>query len=325
MVILRDSEGIIKKAENAKVVIFGCGIEASATEAKGTVLLKNADELLNYNRSEEKKMEEVIEGIANTGVKVVICNGSISEMAMHFLDKFGLMVIKITSKFELRRLCGALGATAIVRLGPCTPEEMGECSLVEVVEVGGRKVTVFSQVQSEDTSVATIVIRASTENVLNDLERALDDGIHSVKAILKDPRLLPGAGAVELELCKQLKLYANETAGLDQYGIRKFAEALEVVPRTLAENSGGDPTSIMHALTAAHVGDGGVSMGFDIENNEPIDAVAADIYDVYSTKLNALRLATDAAVTILRVDQLVMSKPAGGPKPPSGGAGNMDD
>jgi len=129
MVILRDSEGIIKKAENAKVVIFGCGIEASATEAKGTVLLKNADELLNYNRSEEKKMEEVIEGIANTGVKVVICNGSISEMAMHFLDKFGLMVIKITSKFELRRLCGALGATAIVRLGPCTPEEMGECSL----------------------------------------------------------------------------------------------------------------------------------------------------------------------------------------------------
>ena len=196
---------------------------------------------------------------------------------------------------------------------------------VEVVEVGGRKVTVFSQVQSEDTSVATIVIRASTENVLNDLERALDDGIHSVKAILKDPRLLPGAGAVELELCKQLKLYANETAGLDQYGIRKFAEALEVVPRTLAENSGGDPTSIMHALTAAHVGDGGVSMGFDIENNEPIDAVAADIYDVYSTKLNALRLATDAAVTILRVDQLVMSKPAGGPKPPSGGAGNMDD
>eukprot|EP01036_Dinobryon_divergens_P039843 gene39843-52589_t len=128
MVVMRDAEGIIKRAENAKVVVFGCGIEASATEAKGTVLLKNAEELMNYNRSEEKKMEEIIEGIASTGVKVVICHGSISEMAMHFLDKFNLLVIKIVSKFDLRRVCGALGATAIVRLGPCTPEEMGECS-----------------------------------------------------------------------------------------------------------------------------------------------------------------------------------------------------
>lgn len=129
MVILRDTEGLIKKVEDAKVVVFGCGIEAAASEAKGTVLLKNAEDLLNYNKGEEKKMEELIESIASSGVKVVVCNGSITEMAMHFLDKFGLMVIKIQSKFELRRICGALGATAIVRLGPCTPEEMGECSL----------------------------------------------------------------------------------------------------------------------------------------------------------------------------------------------------
>jgi T-complex protein 1 subunit theta len=84
---------------------------------------------MNYNKSEEKKMEEIISSIAASGVKVVICNGSISEMAMHFLDKFSLMVLKIQSKFDLRRVCGALGATAVVRLGSCTPEEMGECSL----------------------------------------------------------------------------------------------------------------------------------------------------------------------------------------------------
>jgi T-complex protein 1 subunit theta len=128
MVILRDTEGIIKKAENAKVIVFGCGIEASSTEAKGTVLIKNADELMNYNKSEERKMEEIIESIAATGVKVVIANGSISEMAQHFLDKFNLLVVKIQSKFDLRRICGALGATPVVRLGPCTPEEMGFCS-----------------------------------------------------------------------------------------------------------------------------------------------------------------------------------------------------
>jgi T-complex protein 1 subunit theta len=129
MVILRDSEGTIKKVENAKIAVYACGFEASSTEAKGTILIKNAEELLNYNKSEEKKMEEIVEGIAGTGVKCVIVNGSISEMGQHFLDKYGLMVLKIQSKFELRRICGSIGATAAVRLGPLTPEEIGECSL----------------------------------------------------------------------------------------------------------------------------------------------------------------------------------------------------
>lgn len=318
MVILRDAEGLIKRAENAKVAVFGCGIEAAATEAKGTVLLKSAEELLNYNKSEERKMEEVIESIAATGAKVVIANGSISEMAQHFLDKFEIMVVKIQSKFDLRRICGAVRATAAVRLGPPTPEEIGECSLVEVREIGGRKVTVFNQVLDEDTTVATIAVRASTENVLNDVERALDDGIHSVKTLFHDGRLLAGAGAVELELARQLKAYAEEDKGLDQYAIRKFAEAFEVVPRTLAENSGADATSTIHALNTAHLAEGGKNIGFNVEDSVPFDAAAAHVYDLYATKFNALRLAVDAAITVLKVDQIVMAKPAGGPKPRSG-------
>lgn len=316
MVFVRDTEGQIKRAENAKIIVFGCGIEASSTEAKGTVLLKNADELLNYNKSEERKMEEIIESIAASGVKVVIANGSVSEMALHFCDKFNLMVIKCQSKFDLRRICGAVGATASVRLGPVTPEEMGECSLIEVREIGGRKVVVFNQVLDEDTSVATIMVRASTENVMNDVERALDDGIQSFKTLCVDGRLLAGAGAVELELTKRLKVFADEDKGLDQYAIRKFAEAFEVVPRTLSENSGCDPTALMHALHASHVsGENSANMGFDVEECVAIDAVKANIYDLYATKVNALRLAVDAAITVLRVDQIVMSKPAGGPKP----------
>lgn len=324
MVILRDAEGLIKKVEKGKCAVFGCGFEASSTEAKGTVLIKNAEELLNYNKSEERKMEEVVEAIASTGVNVVICNGSISEMAMHFLDKFSIMVVKIPSKFELRRICGALGATAIVRLGAPTPEEMGEVSLIEVREIAGRKLTVISQDLDEDTSVATIVIRASTENVLNDLERAIDDGVHAVKALCEDPRLLPGAGAVELELSKRLKAYADEVRGLDQYSLRKFADAFDIVPRTLCENSGNDPTALMHIMHQSHVPEGSANMGFNIETNEPQDAAAAGIYDIYVTKLNALRLAVDAAITVLRVDQIIMSKPAGGPKPRDA-TGGMDD
>jgi len=329
MVVLRDTEGTINRVENAKIAVYASGFEASATEAKGTVLIRSAEELLNYNKSEEKKLEEIVESIANTGVKVVIVNGSISEMGLHFLNKYNLMVLKIQSKYELRRICGAIGATAAVRLGPLTPEEIGECSLVEVREIGGRKVTVFNQILDEDTSVATIAVRASTENVLNDVERALDDGIHSVKTLLQDPRLLTGAGALELELSKQLKAFADEDKGLDQYAIRKFAEALDVVPRTLAENSGCDPTNIMHALHQSHQesvnGENAKFFGFNIETNEPFNAKDAKIYDLYATKVNALRLAVDAALTVLRVDQIVMSKPAGGPKPKSGPNDPDDD
>eukprot|EP00598_Pedospumella_elongata_P006026 CAMPEP_0184969086 /NCGR_PEP_ID=MMETSP1098-20130426/1951_1 /TAXON_ID=89044 /ORGANISM="Spumella elongata, Strain CCAP 955/1" /LENGTH=548 /DNA_ID=CAMNT_0027490821 /DNA_START=79 /DNA_END=1725 /DNA_ORIENTATION=+ len=318
MVILRDAEGQVKKAENAKVIVFGCGIEAATTEAKGTVLLKNAGELLNYNKSEERKMEEIIEGIAASGAKVVIANGSVSEMALHYLDKFGLMVIKIQSKFELRRICGALGATAVIRLAAPTPEEMGEVSCIEVKEIASRKVIILNQVHDEDTSVATIVIRAATENLINDVERALDDGIQSVKALCVDGRLLPGAGSVELELNKRLKAFADEDKTLDQYGIRKFAEAFDVVPRTLAENSGCDPTSMMHALHTSHEGPNTETIGFSLDEVGPADALKANVYDLYATKVNALRLAVDAAMTVLRVDQIVMSKPAGGPKPKKG-------
>jgi len=169
--------------------------------------------------------------------------------------------------------------------------------------------------------VATIVVRASTENVINDIERALDDGIHSVRTLMVDPRLLVGAGAVELELSRRLKEYADEVQGLDQYAIRKIAEAFDIDPRTLAENSGADPTATMYALHQSHIPScgGNASMGFDIEDSVPFNAEAAGIYDLFATKQNALRLAVDAAVTILRVDQIVMSKPAGGPKPKQGG------
>lgn len=198
---------------------------------------------------------------------------------------------------------------------------------IEVREIGGRKVTILNQQLDEDTSVATIIIRASTENVANDVERALDDGIHSVKALFTDNRLLPGAGAVELELSRRLKAFADEYKSLDQYAIRKFAEAFDVVPRTLAENSGADPTSTMHALHASHATGqpDAAHYGFNIEDNVPFNAVEAGIYDLYVTKLNALRLAVDAAITVLKVDQIVMSKPAGGPKPKSGPNDPDDD
>ncbi|CAM9486714.1 unnamed protein product [Phaeothamnion confervicola] len=343
MVVQRSAEGSVKRCADAKVTVFGCGIEASSTEAKGTVLIHSAEELMNYNKAssdigEEKLMEEIIKSVADSGATVVVSGGSVSDMAMHFLERHNIMVIKVPSKWELRRVCQATNATALVRLGPATPEEMGSCKLVEVREVGSRKVTVFEQPPTEgggegtDARVATVVLRASTDSLLNDIERAVDDGVHCARGLCRDPRFVPGAGATEIELARQVLAFADEQQGLDQYAIRKFAEALEVVPRILADTAGLNASAVLARLRAAHAA-GRADAGVDIEaggngggaveeegmgtggDNGGATGTGRTVWDLLSTKESALRLAVDAALTVLRVDQIIMSKPAGGPKP----------
>ncbi|KAL7522186.1 hypothetical protein ACHAWX_006875 [Stephanocyclus meneghinianus] len=316
-VALRGLETTLTSCENAKIAVYACGMEASATEAKGTVLMKNADDLKNYNKSEEKKMEEIIKSIADSGVNVVVSGGSVSEMAMHFIERYGMLCLKIGSKWELRRLCVATGSTAMVRLGAPTPDEMGWCDSVKQMEVGGKPVTVFRQKGEggKNSKLSTIVLRASTSSVLADLERAIDDGVHAARTACKDGRLVPGAGATEMEMSLRIAAFADTCPGLDQYAIRAFGKALEVVPRTLAENAGLDQGKVLAALGAAHAS-GKKLAGVDIDAMGKSDATGVEeetkVVDLFATKATAFRLAIDAALTVLRVDQIIMSKQAGG-------------
>ena len=313
MVVQRHPAGVVQRVENAKVAVFGTSVEASQTETKGTVMLSSADELLNYNKSEENLLDEQIRGIKESGVDVIIAGGAISQMALHFIDRYELLVVKVTSKWELRRLCRAMGATAVVRLGPVSADEMGHCDLVESRMIGGNKCTIFSN-DKEGSRVSTVVLRSSTTNQIDDLARAVDDGIATTKTLCKDARLLPGAGATEIELALRIAKLGESTPGLEQYAINKYAEAFEVIPRTLAENAGKDATSLVSSLYAAHK-KGQVNAGVDIdEGSHVLDAHESKIYDTFASKLHALRLASDAAITVLRVDQIIMSKQAGGPK-----------
>lgn len=261
-------------------------------------------------------MDEIIKSIADTGTKVVISGGTVSEMAMHFIDRYGMMCVKITSKWELRRLCTATGSTALVRLGPATADELGFCDDVGVREVGGMKFVVFSQTANaaDGCRISTILLRASTQSVLQDLERAIDDGVNCIKTLCGNGKLVCGAGSTEMELSQKIKAFGDTCPGLDQYAIRAFAKALEFVPRTLAENSGQEATDVLAALAAAHA-TGKTNVGVDIsgEGNGTME-VGSDILDLYAAKESAFRLAVDAAVTVLRVDQIIMSKPAGGGK-----------
>ena len=306
--------------KNAKIVVYASGVEASSTEAKGTVLMKTAEDLKNYNRTEEKKMEEIIQGIAQSGVKVIVTGGTISDMALHFIEKYELIALKLSSKWELRRLCQATGATALVRLGAPTAEEMGTATTTQRI-VGGRTVTVFENDVDGKSKIATLVLRASTSSVLNDLDRAIEDGVHAVQMACKDGRIVYGGGACEMECAVRLDQLADQHPGLEQYAIRAFAKSLECVGQTLAENAGWDAIQVLSDMRAAHA-NGNNDVGVDLENRpgstsmKKTSSAEQGIYDLMHVKRSALKLAIEAASTILKVDQIIMSKRAGGPKMP---------
>lgn len=315
MVFRREVEGNINSVKEAKVAVFTCPLDNLQTETKGTVLIKSAEELKSFSRGEEDMMESQIKAMDDKGVNLIVAGGKVSEMALHFCNKYNIMVIRLLSKWDLRRLCRAIGATALPKITTPTNEEMGYCDMVYVSEIGDTSVTIFKQ-EREESAVATVVIRGSTQNIMDDIERAVDDGVNTFKALTRDARFLPGAGAVEIELAKQISSYAETCAGLDQYAIQKFAECLEVIPKTLGENGGVNFTELISKLYAAHQA-GDKNAGFDIEGEGVAvkDVVEAGILDAYLVKYWGIKFATNAATTVLRVDQIIMAKPAGGPKP----------
>ncbi|XP_046403104.1 T-complex protein 1 subunit theta [Ischnura elegans] len=325
MVFKRGVEGDVTKKHKAKIAVYTCAVDIMQTETKGTVLIKSAAELLDFSRGEESGLETQIKAIADAGADVVVAGGKFGDMALHYLNKFGVMAVRLNSKFDLRRLCKTVGATALPRLTPPTKEEMGYADSVAVDEIGETSVVVFKN-EARESRISTIVVRGSTDNYMDDIERAIDDGVNTFKGITKDGRFVPGGGACEVELARQIATYGDTLPGMDQYAVKRFATALEVFPKALAENTGIKANEVLSKLYAAHE-EGKKEFGFDIEStgqNPVKDVVKDGILDLYLTKMWGLKYATAAACTILKVDQIIMAKRAGGPKPPAGGH-NSDD
>lgn len=328
MVIPRDTMGVEKSKEKAKVVVYGQGIEFQQTEAKGTVLLENAEQLMNFSKGEESNMEEWIKGLADMGISVVISGGAIAEIAQHFLDKYKILVVKIGSKFELRRMCKTLRAISILRSGPPLPEEIGYVDSVKVEEIASQRVTIF---RTEESRISTIVLRGATASVLDEWERSINDAVHCIRVVAQDirrsetngtggvSRFLAGAGSTEIELARRVQEFGATVSGLEQYAVIKFSEALEVVPKILADNCGKmGRVETLSALYAAHKESKGISytgLNVDLETPEILlDAKKEGILDHLSTKKWAVKHALEAVLTVLRVDHIIMSKQAGGPK-----------
>ncbi|XP_076033677.1 chaperonin containing TCP1 subunit 8 [Oratosquilla oratoria] len=325
MVFRRTVEGSVVSQEKAKIAVYSCPFDITTTETKGTVLIKSADELAKFSRGEESRMEDTVKEIADAGINVIAAGGKVGDLALHYLNKYNIMAVRVPSKFDLRRLCKTVGATILPKLTCPTKEEVGFCDKVFVDEVGDTPVIIFRQ-DGEESKIATIVIRGSTENYMDDIERAVDDGVNTFKALTRDGRFVAGAGACEIELSRQIELYGLQCPGLEQYAIKKYSEALRVFVKILADNCGAQGQEALSNIFAEHQ-NGKPNVGFDCEGDGAAvqDAAEKGLVDLLVTKFWGLKYATSAACQILRVDQIIMAKKAGGPKPRGMGPQDPDD
>lgn len=217
-------------------------------------------------------MEVWIKSLHDMGVNVVISGGAISEIAMHFLDKYHILVVKIGSKFELRRICKSLKATSVLRSGPPMLEEIGHADSVKVEELASQRVTVF---RTKESRISTIVLRGATASVLDEWERAVSKATHVVRSAAQDMRRQPssrfvaGAGSTEIELSRKLRAFGAGVSGLEQYAVMKFSEALECAPKVLADNCGKlGRVESLGAINAAHAGVAVTYKGLNVDLEE---------------------------------------------------------
>jgi len=312
LVVTRSPEGQVHHVANAKVAVYNCPLDPQHSDTKGTVLISNAAELVEYNLGEEQIAAKLVKELVDANITAVICGGSVADMVLHHLNLNGILVLKISSKFELRRVARILGASSIVRLGAPTAEETGYADEISLEEISSHNVTLIKKEGDSSCRVATIVLRANTNNMLDDADRAIDDALNVYRTIRREKRFVVGGGGSEALLAKRLREYGLTEPGLDQHAILKYAQAFEIIPRTLAENAGLNQHDILSKLFAEN----SPTHSFDIEDGL-IKDLSATLLDSLETKRWAIRLATDAALTVLRVDQIVMAKPSGGPKPES--------
>jgi len=314
-----------RKVENARIALLSTPIESKDTETKTEVQITSSTQFQQFMEHEKARVKEAADKVIASGANVVFTQKGIDDLAQHYLANAGILALRRVIKKDLDRLARATGATIVTGLDELKPELLGSAALVEEKRIGSGIMTFISGTQNHS---ATLLLRGGTQQVLNGLERALDDALHAVADVVEDAKMLPGGGAPEIELSLRLKEYAATLKGREQLAVTKFAEALEIVPKTLAENAGYDAIDKAVELKSHH--EKNKNAGIDAYSGEVKDMLVQGVVEPLRVKIQAIQSATDAACLILRIDDVLASTkepPArgapGGMPPGMGGMGGM--
>ena len=316
-----------KEIKNAKIALINKALEIKKTEFDAKIQISDATMMTAFIDQEHEMLREMVDKIAQTGANVVFCQKGIDDLAQHFLAKKGILAVRRVKKSDMEKLSKATGARIVTDLDDLSSEDLGVASVKEV-KIGDDKLIYVDECQ--DPKAMSIVLRGATKYVTDEAERSLNDALNVIADILEDGRALPGGGATEMNLAKNLRDYAASFQGREQLAIQTFAEALEAIPKVLAENAGLDSIDILVKLRNAHQ-EGKTSVGLEVFSGEISDMFERGVIEPYKVKIQALRSASEAAELILRIDDVIAAKggsegagaPGGGMPPGMGGMCGM--
>ncbi|HDZ35853.1 MAG TPA: thermosome subunit, partial [Thermococcus sp.] len=293
--------GMPKRVENAKIALINEALEVKETETDAEIRITSPEQLQAFLEQEEKMLREMVDKIKEVGANVVFVQKGIDDLAQHYLAKHGIMAVRRVKKSDMEKLAKATGAKIVTNVRDLTPADLGEAELVEQRKVAGENM-IFVE-GCKNPKAVTILIRGGTEHVVDEVERALEDAVKVVKDIVEDGKIVAAGGAPEIELAIRLDEYAKEVGGKEQLAIEAFAEALKVIPRTLAENAGLDPIETLVKVIAAHK-EKGPTIGVDVFEGEPTDMMERGVIEPLRVKKQAIKSASEAAIMILRIDDV---------------------
>ena len=324
----RVDENMPYAIEDADVALFDGAIEVKETEIDAEVNVTDPDQLQQFIDQEEEQLREMVDHLVDIGADVVFAGDGIDDMAQHYLAQEGILAVRRAKSEDLNRLARATGGRVVSNLEDIESDDLGFAGSVAQKDVGGDE-RIFVEDVEEAKSV-TLILRGGTEHVVDEIERAIEDSLGVVRTTLLDGQVLPGGGAPEAELALQLRDFADSVGGREQLAVEAFADALEVVPRTLAENAGLDPIDSLVDLRKRHDA-GEFGAGLDAYTGDVIDMEAEGVVEPLRVKTQAIESATEAAVMILRIDDVIAAgdlKGGGSDDgddggPPAGGAGGM--
>lgn len=318
--------GMPRFVKNANVVLIDSAIEIKNPETDAKIQITDPSQIQAFLNQEEKMLKDMVDKIVKSGANVVFCQKGIDDIAQHFLSKKGIYAARRVKKSDMELLSRATSAKIVTNLDDLSKDDLGFAGLVEEKKVGDEDMTYVRD--CKNPKAVTILVRGGTEHVVDEIKRAFDDSIGGVASALMDGKVVAGAGAPELELSRNLRKFAESLSGREQLAVIAFANALEVIPRTLAENAGLDPIDIITDLKAAH-DKGQKWAGVDVFKGKVTDSWKDGVIEPLKIKTQAIKSATEVSTMILRIDDVIASsggsKGGGMPGMPPGGMGGMPE
>ena len=305
-----------KQVKKAKIALISVALEIKKTEVEAKIQIRDPASMQKFLDEEESSLKRMVDKIKATGATVVFCQKGIDDLVQHYLAKAGIFASRRLKESDMEKIAKATGARMVGSIDELSSEDLGVCGSVEEKKIGESNMIFITE--CKNPKAVSVIIRGGTDHVIDEVERALHAGLRVIGVALEDGKVVPGAGAPEIEISLRLASFASTIGGREQLAIEAFAQAMEVIPWALAENAGLDAIDMVIKLKSAHEGKNGKLMGLDLDTGKPADMLKLNVIEPLRVKTQAVKSAAEVANMILRIDDVIASRKAP-PMPPGGG------